>query len=79
MYYVNVQTTSGYILCEVKISIVNRLLPKGGSYSLSVIFDIYSDHCKRILNEIILKWVIDTGIVDLNTTNINNGFHYLVR
>ena len=66
MYDANVATTGGFISGEVKLGIAIRLLAGGDAYDLAVIFDIHFDHCKRILHEVLLKWVIKTGIGDLN-------------
>ena len=51
----------------MELAIALRLLAGGASYDLSVIFDIHHDHCTIILYEVLLKWVIETGIGDLNT------------
>ena len=66
MYDANVKATGGYISGEVKLAIALRMLAGGDSYDLAVIFDVHFDHCSRILQEVLLNWVIKTGIGDLN-------------
>ena len=66
MYDAHVETTGGYISGEVKLAIAIRLLAGGDAYDLAVIFDVHFDHCKRILHEVLVHWVIATGIGDLN-------------
>ena len=66
MYNANVKATGGYISGEVKLAIALRLLAGGDSYDLVVIFDILHNRCTRTLYEVLLKWVIETGIGDLN-------------
>lgn len=51
---------------EVKLAITIRLLAGLDTYDLAVIFDVHSDHCKRILHEVLSKWAITTGIGELN-------------
>ena len=66
MYDANVKATGGYISGEVKLAIALRMLAGGDSYDLAVIFDVHYDHCNRILQEVLVNWVIKTGIGDLN-------------
>ena len=48
MLNANVETTSDFILGEVKLDIAVRLLADGDALDLAIIFDIYLDHCTRI-------------------------------
>ena len=66
MYEAHVKTAGGYISGEVKLAIALRMLAGGDSYDLPVIFDVHFDHCTRILHEVLLNWIIKTGIGDLN-------------
>ena len=68
MFNENVKTTGGFISGKVKLAIAIRLLAGGDALDLAVIFDIHSDHCTRILYDVLLNWVIVTGIGDLNMT-----------
>ena len=66
MFNANVETTGGFILGEVKLNISIRLFDGGDALDLAAIFDIHSDHCTRIMHDVLLNWVIITGIGDLN-------------
>ena len=55
-----------FISGEVKLAIVIRLLAGGDYLDLAVIFDAHSDHFTRVLYDVLLNWVILTGIGDLH-------------
>ena len=66
------------------MGITIRLLAGGDVYDLSIIYHAHFDHYKRILYEVLLQWLIHTGIGDLNmlkylgdkevTTRVSHGF-----
>ena len=66
MFDANVKTTGGYISGKVKIGIILRLLAGGDTLNLGVIFDITSKTCHNMLYEVLLHWVINTGIGYIN-------------
>ena len=69
----NIETTGSFISGEAKLAIAIRLLAGGDALYLVVIFNIHSDHCTWILYDVLLNWVIVTGIGDLNTTKYLGG------
>ena len=66
MYDANVQTTGGYVSGEVKLAITLRLLAGGDALDLAVMFDVHSDHCTKIMYDVLLHWVINIDIGDMN-------------
>ena len=66
MYEANTKTTGGYISGEVKLAITLRRLAGGDALDLGVIFDVQTDHCNKIMYEVLLKWIMKTDIGDLN-------------
>ena len=66
MYEANTKTTDGYISGEVKLAITLRRLAGGDALDLGVIFDVQTDHCNKIMYEVLLKWIMKTDIGDLN-------------
>lgn len=64
IYGTNFKTTGWYISVEIKLAIAVHLLTGRNVYDLAVIFDVYFDYCKSMLHEVLLKWVISTGIGD---------------
>ena len=66
MYDTNVYITGGYLSGEVNLGIILRLLSGGDALDLAVMFDIRSDHCTKIMYDVLLKWIIHTDIRDLN-------------
>ena len=62
----NVETNCGFILGEIKLVIDICLLADGDALDLVVMFDIHSNHCSRILHDVLLNWAIITGIGNLN-------------
>ena len=53
---------------KVKLGITLRLLAGGDALYLAVMFDVHSDHCTKIIYDILLKWIINTDIGDMNMT-----------
>jgi len=66
MYEANTQTTGGYISGEVKLAITLRLLAGGDALDLGVMFDVQTDHCTKIMYDVLLSWIIRPDIGDLN-------------
>ena len=66
IYDDNVEATGGFVFGKVKFGIAIRLLVGEDAYDFFVICDVHFYHCKSILNKVLLKWIICTGIGDLN-------------
>ena len=66
MYEANTKTTGGYISGEVKLAITLRLLAGGDALDLGVMFDVQSDHCNKIMYDVLMLWIIKPDIGDLN-------------
>ena len=66
MYDANVQTTGGYVSGEVKLAITLRLLAGRDALDLAVMFDVHSDHCTKVMYDVLLHWVINIDIGDMN-------------
>ena len=56
MFNAHERTSGGYISGETKVAVSLRLLAGG------VIFDISYKHCEKILYDVLLHWIINTGI-----------------
>lgn len=84
MYDGNVHTTAGYISGEVKVGITLRILSGGTALDLGVLFHMRSNHCHKILYEVLLQWIIknDMGNINIDAylfdvgalTKVSNGF-----
>ena len=68
MYDANVSTSGGYISGEVKVAVTLRLLAGGDALDLGVIFDISSGTITSLLTDVLMDWIIKTGIGDINMT-----------
>ena len=79
MYDVNIITTGGYIAGEVKLGITLHLLAGGDALDLGVIFDIYSITCQQILHDVLLHWIIETDIGNINMTKYLNDDDAMAR
>lgn len=66
IYDANVHTTGGYIFGEVKVGITIRILSGGTALELEVFFYIISNHCHKILYEVLLQWIIKNDICNTN-------------
>ena len=66
MYDANCKTTGGYISGEVKLAVTLRLLAGGDALDLGLIFDIGSNHCKVILYEVLINWIINCNVGRIN-------------
>ena len=62
MHTANCETTGGFISGETKLAITIRMLAGGDCMDLSVMFDIYSGHCKIIMYEVLEQWINNSGI-----------------
>ena len=69
MFNAHERTSGGYISGETKVAISLRLLAGGDSYDLSVMFDISYKHCEKIFYDVLLHWIINTGIGSINMEN----------
>ena len=76
-------TTAGYISGEIKVAITLHLLGGGDILDLEVISNFQSDHYVRIIQDVLLKWVINKQInFDMNKylgdeeamANVSDGF-----
>ena len=62
-------TSGGYISGETKVAVTLRILAGGDSYDLGVIFDISYKHCEKIMYDVLLNWIIATGIGKIDMEN----------
>ena len=65
MYDDNTLNNGRYISREEKLTITLRLLGGGDALELGVIFDVHSDHCARLMYEVLLQWIIHPNIGNL--------------
>ena len=66
MYNAYVKSTGGYISGELKLDITLHLLAGGDFYNLAVAFDVYPDHYKIKLYEVLKNWVINPNLGNLH-------------
>ena len=62
MYNANTLTTGGYISAEVILAITICLLGSGDALDVGVIFDMHSDHCVRLMYDLLFHWIIHPNI-----------------
>ena len=66
MYNAHVKLTGGYISGEVKLVITQHLFASRDSYELTVVFDVYSNYYNMIIYDVMMNWIINHNLVNLN-------------
>ena len=69
LYNVNCLAIGGYTSCDIKVTIVIRLLAGDESLDMAVIFDIYPTRLSYILEEVLNDWTIKPKIGKIDIIN----------
>ena len=79
MHQAHVSTSGGYVSGEAKLGITLRMLAGGDSLDLGALFDISISHCRAIFLDVIVHWIYDANIGNINMDAYLNNPEALER
>ena len=79
MHQAHVATSGGYVSGEAKLGITLRMLAGGDSLDLGALFDISISHCRAIFLDVIVHWIYDANIGNINMDAYLNNPEALER